>query len=57
MNRDQRRQYKELAQALLQRQGINYDDWLADQHRMLVLDNTALIATALTKEMKSEKGE
>lgn len=47
MNRDQKRQFQELARLILQRQGRSYDDWLAEQHQQLVLENTPLIASAL----------
>lgn len=54
MTRDQQKQYKELAQAVLRCQGIAYADWLAEQHRTLVLENVSLIASALTKQNHKE---
>mgnify|MGYP000061018026 FL=1 len=48
MNRDQKKQAKELAEAILKLQGRSYDDWLAEQHQQLLLDNADVIAAALT---------
>lgn len=50
MNRDQKKQAKELAEAILKRQGRSYDDWLAEQHQQLLLDNADVIAAALAEK-------
>ncbi|CUQ30151.1 hypothetical protein [Clostridium baratii] len=47
---------KELAQAILQCSGIDYEDWLNEKHKELILNNSNVLveALALKNEMENE---
>lgn len=45
---------KELVQALLQSQGIEYEDWINKQHRDFIFNNSEILVNALNKKQEQE---
>lgn len=51
--KDEKRNMKKTAEAILNAKKQNYDDWLAENHFKLILDNSELISKSIGTQVQA----